>query len=86
MSSIVNQATVSALTAASPDALTATLGLVAVVLLLALLALKELFRARDPGAARTADRMRAFDAAIVPLLAVFLVVMLTRVVDLLNLD
>jgi hypothetical protein len=81
MTIVLNQATLAALSGASYDSLSATFGAVAIVLLLALLVLKELMRSRPrhqrPGA------LQVFDLATAPLMMTFGFVILMRLLALL---
>lgn len=83
MTAAVTQATEGALVAARFGPLSTVPGLIAILLLLVLLILKELVRAA--GGDQTAERLRALDIAIVPLLCAFVVVIGIRLARLLHL-
>ena len=76
MTSTVSEVTRIAITSSTYSALSTTVGLTAIVVLLALLIQKELQRASAWPWAR--KNMQALDIAIMPLLVVFCVVVLFR--------
>lgn len=80
MSSTVSPVTIAALLGSSYDAISATVGLAAILLLVAVLVGKELLRARGA----PASVVGAFDVAIAPLLMAAAVVMSLRLIDLLD--
>jgi len=82
MTSTVTQATTLVLTSASYDSITKTIGLVSILLLLALMLLKEFARVH-PGP-RTAAWIHAFDLALVPLLITFVVILTARLAELMQ--
>lgn len=79
MSSTVSPVTIAALLGNAYDAISVSIGLAAILLLVFVLVGKELFRARGA----PARVVRAFDVAIVPLLMAAAVVMSLRLIDLL---
>jgi hypothetical protein len=82
MTSTVTLATFLALNAATYDAITKTVGLVSIVILLVLLLLKEVVRVHP--APRLTAWIRAFDLALVPLLITFSIIVTARLAELLQ--
>jgi hypothetical protein len=82
VTSTVTAATVAALTSTSYDAVSTTIGLVVVLVLLVLLLQKEL--ARVLLGDRAQSWIHAFDLALVPLLVAFLVIVTARIAELLQ--
>ena len=82
MTSTVTHATFLALTAATYDTITKSVGLVAIVVLLALMLIKELVRVHP--APRLTAWVHAFDFALVPLLITFTVIVTARLAELLQ--
>jgi hypothetical protein len=82
MTSTVTASTVAALTSTSYDALSTTIGLVVVIVLLVLLLQKELAHVLIGG--RAQSWIHAFDLALVPLLVAFLVIITARIAELLR--
>lgn len=82
MTSTVTHATILVLTSTSYDAITKTVGLASVVVLLVLLLQKEFARIH-PGPRATAW-IHAFDLALVPLLITFLIIVTARLAELLQ--
>ena len=82
MTSTVTQATIQVLTSSSYDAITKTVGLVSIAILLVLLLQKEFARVH-PGPRATAW-IRAFDLALVPLLITFAIIVTARLAELLQ--
>lgn len=82
MTSTVTHATFLVLTSTSYDAITKTIGLASVVVLLVLLLQKE-FARFHPGPRATAW-MHAFDLALLPLLMTFGIIVTARLAELLR--
>jgi hypothetical protein len=82
VTSTVTKATMLALSSASYDTITQTVGLVSIVILLVLMVLKEFARVH-PGPRATAW-IHAFDLALVPLLITFTVIVTARLAELLG--
>ena len=82
MTSIVTHATILVLTSANYDAITKTVGLASMVVLLVLLLQKEFARVH-PGPRATAWT-HAFDVALVPLLITFAIIVTARLAELLQ--
>ena len=78
MTSFITEATRSVITASSYRALSASAGVIAILLLVVLLAQKEVVRAIWPSRSRPA--MRKLDVAIVPLLMAFALIFAMRLV------
>ena len=76
MSSTVTAVTLAMARTHTYAVLSTTVGVIAILLLLVLLAHKELWRAR--GGSRVTERLRAFDVAIIPLLVSFLCIITVR--------
>lgn len=83
MTMTVTEITLGALSGANYETLSTTYGVVAIVLLLGLLALKEVARSR-PGLRHPAS-LQVFDIAAVPLLLMFGWVIVLRLLDLVRL-
>ncbi len=81
MTSTVTETTITAITSLSYNTLSTTFGLIAIILLTALVLLKEAMRAR--GGTKADLWLKALDTAIIPLLAVFGLVIIMRLVNLL---
>lgn len=82
MTSTVTQVTVATLASTTYDALSTTIGVVVVLVLIVLLLQKEL--ARVLVGLRAAPWIHAFDLALVPLLVAFLVIVTARLAELLR--
>lgn len=82
MTSTVTHATILVFSSTSYDAITKTVGLASVFVLLVLLFQKEYARVH-PGPRATAW-MRAFDLALVPLLITFVIIVSARLAELLQ--
>ncbi len=80
MTSTVSQFTTSTITSTSYDALSTSIGIIAIVLLIVLLLLKETARAFGRG--RAPIWVRTLDVAIMPLLLAFTVVVVLRLLSL----
>lgn len=80
MTSTVSPITIAALLESSYYAFSATVGLIAILLLVFILVAKELLRARGVPARVVA----AYDVAVIPLLTAAAVVMSLRLIDLLD--
>ena len=81
MTSTVTTLTINTIASNTYEVLSTTVGLVAIGLLLALLAARELGRAY--GSARLQEDLKAFDAMIVPLLVPFVVTLSVRFIGIL---
>ncbi len=81
MTSTVTETTITTITSLSYDALSTTFGLIAIILLTTLILQKEIMRAR--GGARANLWLKTLDTAIIPLLVVFGLVIIMRLVNLL---
>jgi hypothetical protein len=82
MTSTITEVTITTIVSNTYDALSTTVGVIAILLLLVLLIQKELTRAF--GGPRSRIWMRALDVAIVPLLLTFSLIVIMRFVDLLS--
>lgn len=82
MTSTVTEVTIVTISSVTYNVLSSTLGIIAILLLLALLVQKELVRAS--GSTRAKMWMEAADIAIVPLLITFVVIVVTRFVNLIR--
>ncbi len=81
MTSTVTTLTINTIASNTYDVLSATVGLVAIGLVLALLLAKELWRAY--GSSQMQEDLQAFDAMIVPLLVPFAVTLSVRFISIL---
>ncbi len=81
MTSTVTTLTINTIASNTYDVLSATVGIVAIGLVLALLLVKELWRAY--GSSRMQEDLQAFDAMIVPLLVPFVVTLSVRFIGIL---
>lgn len=76
MTSTLTETVIAIITANTYQALSNTFGVMAILLLIVLLVIKELFRVSERH--RLGTRLQAFDVALVPLLLAFGLVMLMR--------
>jgi len=82
MTSTVTERTITTITSHSYDALSATLGVVLIGILLILVLQRETLRAM--GGSRSRDWMKALNIPIVPMLGAFAVIILLRVIELVS--
>ena len=82
MTATITRLTMDTIASSSYDALSTTFGVIAIVLLIALLAQKELMRAMGGTRART--WRRALDTMIAPLVLVFGMIVIIRLVGLIR--
>jgi hypothetical protein len=83
MTAVVTQATLATLRDANYDTLSATFGVMGIILLLVLLALKEFLRSR--ARPQRGAGLQVFDIATMPLMMMFGFVILMRLLELLRL-
>ena len=83
MTAILTQSVITTVLSASYERVSTTFGAIVIVLVLALLMLKELARGASAGRSRWA--VRVFDIAVVPLLAASALVIVLRLLSLIQL-
>ena len=83
MTATLTEAVVRTLTSAADGVFVTPFGVLAIILLLLVLVLKEVFRSMNDQ--RTKEWMRAFDIAMMPLILAFVAVILARFISLFGL-